>query len=76
MQHITGAGKTAGMLHDALAEVIVDVECGRASRSDLVARLEQVQNGADFACKIVQASAGKLTNEGKDTLGGSSSRQR
>ena len=69
MQHIMGAGETAGLMHDALAEVIESVQAGVLTKSGLVAQLEHVQNGASFTSKIVQASAGKLTNKGKDTLG-------
>ena len=69
MRHIVGVGKIAEILQDTLAEVILDVQSGAVTKGDLVARLEQVQSGANFAMKVVQASAGKLTNKGKDTNG-------
>ena len=69
MQHVVAAGHASQLVETGLGEVISGVMAGELTVDDTVEKLGQLQSAAGFASSIVDASAGKLTNKGKDTLG-------
>ena len=69
MQHVMAAGHSAKLMEAGLGEVMSGVMTGALTKDDTLDRLGQLQSGAGFISSVVHASAGKLTNKGKDTLG-------